>query len=132
MKKMRTIPLLTGRSSHVVGFDIDSDAVKVARSNCECLETNVDFVLCDVTDTNFLLRQGCVDTIVMNPPFGTKDKPGVDVVFLKVASQVRSFMVDYSLLLTRFRGLYQQYILFIKLPPETYVASSLLISIRFL
>ena len=95
IKTLCMITLLTGCSSHVVGFDIDADALKIARSNCECLESNIEFVLCDVTDTNFLLRPGCVDTVVMNPPFGTKDKPGVDVVFLKVASQVRSFTIDY-------------------------------------
>lgn len=52
-------------------------------SACCCLTTQIDFVLCDV---NQLHQQQHIqpDTVVMNPPFGTKIK-GADMQFLRVA-----------------------------------------------
>lgn len=35
-----------------------------------------------------VLREACVDTVVMNPPFGTRKK-GADVAFLHAAFRVR-------------------------------------------
>lgn len=46
-------PKKTG-NSYVVGFDTDADALAIASANCEELEADIDFVLC-----NF----------VENPPF---------------------------------------------------------------
>lgn len=50
---------------------------------CCCLTEQIDFVLCDV---NQLHQQQHIqpDTVVMNPPFGTKIK-GADMQFLRVA-----------------------------------------------
>ncbi|ORX60469.1 S-adenosyl-L-methionine-dependent methyltransferase [Hesseltinella vesiculosa] len=80
-----------------VGFDIDPDAVAIARENCEEFETEVDFVLTDLSaDVCALDRfKGRLDTIIMNPPFGTKNK-GVDMVLLKKAVETANRAV-YSL-----------------------------------
>lgn len=87
-------------SSHVVGFDIDSAALTVARNNVDEMEVgNVDFVQCDVL--NVLSAEGsswhnAFDTVIMNPPFGTKKNAGMDMKFLKVAIQLSNNVV-YSL-----------------------------------
>lgn len=82
-------------ADHVVGFEIDSDAIEVARSNLNELELNdrVDIVQADLTNLQFapLMR---VDTVIMNPPFGTKTA-GIDMVFLKRAVEIGN--VVYSL-----------------------------------
>lgn len=72
-----------------VGFDIDPDAIAIAQENSDEFETDIDFVLTDLSlETDVLARyKGCLDTIVMNPPFGTKNK-GVDMVLLKKAIEV--------------------------------------------
>ncbi|XP_065834394.1 rRNA N6-adenosine-methyltransferase METTL5-like [Oscarella lobularis] len=71
---------------HVVAFDIDDDALSVASENVADMELDgqVDFVKCDVIN----LRCGAgklFDTIVMNPPYGTKKNEGRDVEFLQTA-----------------------------------------------
>lgn len=38
-------------AGHVVGFDIDPDALEIAANNCTEMEIeDIDFVLCDVND----------------------------------------------------------------------------------
>ena len=60
-------------AAHVVGLEVDEEAMIIAQDNLEELGHacgSVDFVLCDVSDlkgTDFPIK---VDTIVMNPPFG--------------------------------------------------------------
>ncbi|KAI8097003.1 S-adenosyl-L-methionine-dependent methyltransferase [Halteromyces radiatus] len=80
-----------------VGFDIDPDAIAIAQQNSEEFETDIDFVLTDLSvDSQLLDRyKGSLDTIVMNPPFGTKNK-GVDMVLLKKAIELSNHAV-YSL-----------------------------------
>ncbi|KAI9303919.1 S-adenosyl-L-methionine-dependent methyltransferase [Cunninghamella echinulata] len=80
-----------------VGFDIDPDAIEIAQENCENFETMVDFVLTDLSEESTVLDRykGVLDTIVMNPPFGTKNK-GVDMVLLKKAIEIANHSV-YSL-----------------------------------
>eukprot|EP00877_Chromochloris_zofingiensis_P009215 jgi/Chrzof1/4547/Cz14g17230.t1 len=83
-------------SPAVVGIDIDPDALEVAQSNCQQFSDDLplDLVLCDV-------RQVChqprlrADTVVMNPPFGTKRR-GADIEFLKAACSIATHSV-YSL-----------------------------------
>jgi len=50
----------------VVGFDIDFDALKIARENARSLNVTVDFVRCRVEDIH--LKKSV--TVIMNPPFG--------------------------------------------------------------
>jgi rRNA N6-adenosine-methyltransferase METTL5 len=87
-------------SSHVVGFDIDADALSIARNNVDEMEIfNVDFVQCDVLSDLASAESswhGVFDTVVMNPPFGTKKNAGMDMKFLKIATQL-SRNVVYSL-----------------------------------
>ncbi|KAG2426721.1 hypothetical protein HYH02_014761 [Chlamydomonas schloesseri] len=74
---------------HVVGVDIDPDALEVAADNImevaggEEEGLPIDLVLADA------------DTVIMNPPFGTKQK-GVDMAFLAAAFSVSTHTV-YSL-----------------------------------
>ena len=65
-------------SALTVGFDIDSDALDVASSNCSEMEIRgVEFVQDDVVK---MAKEGrwrkMFDTVIMNPPFGTKNNKG--------------------------------------------------------
>ncbi|KAG0256905.1 Methyltransferase-like protein 5 [Actinomortierella ambigua] len=93
-------------SAYNVGFDIDPDAIEIARNNCEEFEVEMDFVLTDLSaspapgeETSergpYEMMKGKLDTILMNPPFGTKLK-GIDMVFLKKGIDLANHAV-YSL-----------------------------------
>ena len=62
-----------------VGFDVDADALAVCAANVSEFEmTNVDLVMMDVTDMVGDDRmKGRFDTVIMNPPFGTKHNKGL-------------------------------------------------------
>ncbi len=53
-----------------VGFDIDAEALKIARRNAKAVGVHVDFVLSRVEDV--AVRRRC--TVIMNPPFGIQRK----------------------------------------------------------
>uniref|UniRef100_A0A0D6R2L5 Methyltransferase-like protein 5 n=1 Tax=Araucaria cunninghamii TaxID=56994 RepID=A0A0D6R2L5_ARACU len=80
-------------AEHVVGVDVDSDALEIASLNASELEIEMDFVKCDVGKLAW--TGPMVDTVVMNPPFGTRKK-GADLDFLATALKVSSGAV-YSL-----------------------------------
>ncbi|KAF9585058.1 hypothetical protein BGW38_004075 [Lunasporangiospora selenospora] len=97
-------------SAYNVGFDIDSDAIAIAQENCEQFEIDMDFILTDLsavpapsssedgpdgTRGSYEMMKGKLDTILMNPPFGTKLK-GIDMVFLKKGIDLANHAV-YSL-----------------------------------
>ncbi|KAG0344430.1 Methyltransferase-like protein 5 [Podila humilis] len=98
-------------SSYNVGFDIDPDAIAIARENCEEFEIEMDFILTDLSAAPapiivngsevttergpYEMMKGKLDTILMNPPFGTKLK-GIDMVFLKKGIDLANHAV-YSL-----------------------------------
>ncbi|CAO3563153.1 unnamed protein product [Mortierella alpina] len=97
-------------SSYNVGFDIDPDAIAIAQENCEEFEIDMDFILTDLSATPapatteaessnsrgpYEMMKGKLDTILMNPPFGTKLK-GIDMVFLKKGIDLANHAV-YSL-----------------------------------
>ncbi|CAL8267825.1 unnamed protein product [Lota lota] len=68
-----------------VGFDIDKDALDIAQTNTEEFEiSNIDLVQSDlcVLEVGYAQR---FDTVIMNPPFGTKHNQGIDMKFLKTA-----------------------------------------------
>ncbi|XP_067405371.1 rRNA N6-adenosine-methyltransferase METTL5 isoform X2 [Emydura macquarii macquarii] len=79
-----------------VGFDIDADALEIFSRNAEEFElTNVDMIQCNIC--SFADRMSkTFDTVIMNPPFGTKHNKGMDMAFLKVALQMAQTAV-YSL-----------------------------------
>lgn len=60
-----------------VGFDIDAEALEIFNSNLEDFElTNVDVVQCDVSSLPDSMSE-TFDTVIMNPPFGTKHNKGL-------------------------------------------------------
>ncbi|XP_074452433.1 rRNA N(6)-adenosine-methyltransferase METTL5 isoform X1 [Larus michahellis] len=79
-----------------VGFDIDADALGIFNSNIEDFElTNINMVQCDVCSLSDGMAE-TFDTVIMNPPFGTKHNKGMDMIFLKTALQMAKTAV-YSL-----------------------------------
>ncbi|KAK9947770.1 hypothetical protein M0R45_003377 [Rubus argutus] len=80
-------------AEHVIGIDVDPESLELASLNAEELELDIDYIHCNIK--NLGLRAEVVDTVVMNPPFGTKKK-GADMDFLSVALKVASQAV-YSL-----------------------------------
>lgn len=84
-------------ASVAYGFEIDADALGIFSDNIAEQEiNNVEAIQCDVTqevENKFL---NYFDTIIMNPPFGTKNNPGMDVKFLERAFKLSNKSV-YSL-----------------------------------
>ncbi|XP_040577236.1 rRNA N(6)-adenosine-methyltransferase METTL5 [Lepeophtheirus salmonis] len=86
-------------AASVTGFELDPSAAQVALDNLEGfeLETPVDFVLIDITQLfENLPEKKRFDTVIMNPPFGTKKNKGMDMIFLRTALGLASNAV-YSL-----------------------------------
>ncbi|MEE6489564.1 hypothetical protein FKM82_015614 [Ascaphus truei] len=80
-----------------LGFDVDEDALGVFKTNAEAFElTNLDMIQCDVCALPSDSMVKSVDTVIMNPPFGTKHNKGMDILFLKTALQMARTSV-YSL-----------------------------------
>jgi predicted RNA methylase len=73
-------------------MDIDPDALEIAKRNAEEYEIPLDLMLMDVTRDHpyFKGEDFCApfDTVILNPPFGTKQNWGIDMVFLQRALQV--------------------------------------------
>ncbi|XP_037295365.1 rRNA N6-adenosine-methyltransferase METTL5-like [Manduca sexta] len=80
----------------VTAVDVDHDALDILHDNKKEMElTNIDAIQCD------FLTQTCrwdkyFDTVLMNPPFGTKNNVGIDMKFLQMGVQCSSGAV-YSL-----------------------------------
>ncbi|OAD53361.1 Methyltransferase-like protein 5 [Eufriesea mexicana] len=83
-------------SSHVIGFEIDADALKIQYKNCSEIELFVEAVQCDILRYLPGRFEKYFDTVIMNPPFGTKRNAGTDMKFLKIATKLASNVV-YSL-----------------------------------
>ena len=80
-------------AGHVLGVDVDQDALAVAAENEAQFEPlPLDWLIADVTSLPAALW---AHTVVSNPPFGTRVK-GADVAFLRVAFGIASSAV-YSL-----------------------------------
>jgi len=76
-------------ASQITAIDIDSAAIEVARENAETAKANIDWIVGDLEAIH-----GEFDTVIMNPPFGTKQRH-LDKVFLGKAIQIGR--VVYSL-----------------------------------
>lgn len=85
-------------AAHVIGFEIDSDAIEIFRTNVDEMEIeNVDVVQCDVVNQLKCVRDDMkFDTIILNPPFGTKNNAGMDMKFLQAALELTDGTI-YSL-----------------------------------
>ncbi|KAF3441902.1 hypothetical protein FNV43_RR15817 [Rhamnella rubrinervis] len=80
-------------AERIIGIDVDPESLEIASLNAEDLELDIDYIQCDVRNLGW--RGQVVDTVIMNPPFGTRKK-GADMDFLSVALKVASQAV-YSL-----------------------------------
>jgi len=84
-------------SAYTVGFDIDEDALEICKENVDEFEIeNLDLVLADVRQLSESRWKKSFDTVLLNPPFGTKHNPGMDMEFLKTALDL-SINAVYSL-----------------------------------
>lgn len=84
-------------ASHVVGIELDIDAIKVFQENIKGFELdNVDCVQWEVLSLDNLCDILKFDTVLMNPPFGTKQNSGTDMNFLRIALKIAKNSV-YSL-----------------------------------
>lgn len=99
-------------ADHVFGFDCDDDALKLCQSNINEfeLESNIDLIQADLRRKSLPvdLNRIKADTVIMNPPFGTKPFAtsaeeqdelclnGIDMHFLKYARQLAQHSI-YSL-----------------------------------
>lgn len=81
-----------------VGFEIDESAIEIFRSNVFEMEIpSVDCIQSDVLHLQkFSKWNNAFDTVVMNPPFGTKNNSGMDMKFLQTAVELATNSV-YSL-----------------------------------
>lgn len=71
-------------ASYVLGVDIDEDALEIASSNIQQFElSDVELLQCDVQNLPRMLTGRKFDTVVMNPPFGTKHNKGLDSAFVE-------------------------------------------------
>ena len=76
-------------AKHVVAYDVDPDALKIAQRNAKYAEVDIEFIQKDVRDIELKY-----DTVLMNSPFGVKG-PVKDQEFLLIALQKSK--VSYSL-----------------------------------
>ena len=76
-------------AKRVVGVDVDPSAITIARSNGVELGVKIEWVIADIEAI-----RGSFDTVIMNPPFGTRIRHK-DRVFLSKALDVGK--VVYSL-----------------------------------
>ncbi|XP_044261727.1 rRNA N6-adenosine-methyltransferase METTL5 [Tribolium madens] len=84
-------------ASLVIGFEIDEDALETFQENVEDQDvSNIDCVQCDVIKMMPNRFHKMFDTVIMNPPFGTKHNTGIDMKFLEVAFLLSNHVV-YSL-----------------------------------
>ena len=69
-------------AEQVVGIDVDAATVQSALSDSKRMQLKVDWVVGDIESV-----QDPFDTVIMNPPFGTK-REHADIRFLRVALKV--------------------------------------------
>lgn len=86
-------------ASQAIGIDLDMNALTIAQQNaieCEVYDT-IDLINANVFDLKVMGDRiaNVVDTVVLNPPFGTRLK-GADMQFLSIAACVANIAV-YSL-----------------------------------
>ncbi|KAJ0180687.1 hypothetical protein K1T71_004091 [Dendrolimus kikuchii] len=72
-------------AASVTAIDIDRDALEVLQENIDDLDiNNIDTLLCDFLDEKTCRWENYFDTVLMNPPFGTKNNTGIDMRFLQM------------------------------------------------
>lgn len=97
-------------AGHVIGIDIDQDALDTALENISEYEDDlpIDLVHSDVTTVGARHQPWLqADTVIMNPPFGTRRK-GADMEFLKTAFSISTHTI-YSLHKTSTRAYIEKF-----------------------
>ncbi|VDO69801.1 unnamed protein product, partial [Onchocerca flexuosa] len=76
-------------ASYGLGVEIDEEAIGICQSNIErCnLENSIDLICLDVTK-NISSLKPIFDTVIMNPPFGTKNNAGIDLHFVEAGLSI--------------------------------------------
>jgi predicted RNA methylase len=69
-------------AEYTVGAEVDRPALEVGAMNSRRLRLKVDWVLAEIETL-----RGPMDTVVMNPPFGTRN-PHADIRFLQTALRI--------------------------------------------
>ncbi|NP_001155764.1 methyltransferase-like protein 5-like [Acyrthosiphon pisum] len=84
-------------AQYCAGFDIDPSAISLSVENAADRDVSgqCDFILCDVKKIDKNMQLKAFDTVIMNPPFGTRER-GADLIFLKMALSLATEAV-YSL-----------------------------------
>ncbi|XP_022179411.1 methyltransferase-like protein 5 [Myzus persicae] len=84
-------------AQYCAGFDIDPSAISLSVENAADRDvlSQCDFILCDVKKIDKNMQLKAFDTVIMNPPFGTRER-GADLIFLKMALSLATRAV-YSL-----------------------------------
>ena len=74
-------------AKEIYSFEIDTDAINSCKETMESFEDCVSHVeQVDLTNPAMIEKySGSFDTVIMNPPFGTKDNEGIDMQLLKTA-----------------------------------------------
>lgn len=81
---------------HVIGVDLDTDALEIARENIDEFEDPLPIDLVQSSVQALVLQPRFqADTVIMNPPFGTRQK-GADMEFLRAAFRISRHSI-YSL-----------------------------------
>jgi putative methylase len=86
----------------VVGVDIDASSIRAASQSAKVLREEVIWIVGDIG-----IIRGTFDTVVMNPPFGTK-RPHADLQFLQCAQNLAS--VIYSIHKSSTRNFLEQWL----------------------
>ncbi|XP_063821963.1 rRNA N6-adenosine-methyltransferase METTL5 [Ostrinia nubilalis] len=75
----------------ITAMDIDEGALEVFQENVDDMEiTNIEAVQCDFLNADIFRLENYFDTVLMNPPFGTKNNSGIDMKFLQTALRLSS------------------------------------------
>ena len=76
-------------ASRVIGVDIDTTAIQVARQNATEVGLSSDEISFIIKDVRCLTASDIppIDTVVMNPPFGTKSEVNMDYEFVQKGLQ---------------------------------------------
>jgi len=107
----------------VVGVDIDPSSIRVASRSARVLHVEVGWVVGGIGTI-----RGSFDTVVMNPPFGTK-QPHTDLQFLECAQNLAP--VIYSIHKSSTRGFLEQWLQYHALRGERVLSTKMEIPHQF-
>lgn len=69
----------------VVGVEVDVRAIHAAQQNAAAMNVSMEFVNHDILQRDMGSMKNRFDTVIMNPPYGTKSNAGIDCVFIQKA-----------------------------------------------